>query len=129
MLFNRGVPIESPLLPVDALPRKPGTQVWDELGGRHLLRYLAPYQVGQFSRGSTRTHWATPTPYASEETVDFLYLPDPLADRRYVMLLDPRQMDEIRGPQWIYLGKGIQYFLPNGFPGEAVVGGWEMRIT
>lgn len=125
----RGVPIaprgtlDQPLLP------KNGPDVSAELGGRYLLRYVLPYQVGWFTNGSLRPHWVTPTPYAPEDTVSYLYLPNPMQQRVFVMLLNPSRIDRpIQGPRWIDLGQGIEYLLPQGFPGEAVVSRWELGV-
>ncbi len=35
----------------------------------------------------------------------------------------------ICGPRRVRLGKGIEYILPNGFPGSAVLLGWPVRVT
>ena len=67
--------------------RRARRQVADEIGGRYLLRYLLPHQVGQFSNGSAETHYVTPTPYAPEETVHYLALPEPDQPRSYAPVL------------------------------------------
>ena len=110
------------------LPIKSGTDVANELGGRYLLRYVLPRQVGLFVDGSDVPHHVTPTPYAPRETVSYLNLPRPREPRRHVMLLDPRRIPVIQGPRWVRLGKGIEYILPRGFPRNAVVWGWEQEI-
>jgi hypothetical protein len=111
------------------LPVRPGRDVAQELGGRYLLRYVLPDQVGQFTDGSGNPHHVTPTPYAPRDTVAYLALPRPAAPRLYVMLLDPGRIPVIMGPRWIRLGKGIEYILPSGFPKEALVFGWEVEVT
>ncbi len=125
----RGVPIAPRTIPDSRLPTRPGPDVAKELGGRYLLRYLLPHQVGDFRFGSDKRHYATPTPYAPEETVSWLYLPSPAQARCFVMLLDPSRILEIQGPRWVRLGKGIEYVLPKGFKREAIVGGWELEVT
>jgi hypothetical protein len=128
MLEVRGVIIASRLTPDDELPRKDGKDVADELGGRYLLRYMLPHQTGQFTNGSTARHYVTPTPYAPEETVTWLYLPKPDGERTFVMLFDPAKIPFILGPRWVRLGNGIEYILSEGFPKDAVVGGWELTV-
>jgi len=126
----RGVTIYHRLTPDAQLPQKNGQQVTDELGGRYLLRYLLPHQVGLFTTGSTHRQYVTPTAYAPGETIYWLALPAPRQPRTYVLVLDPRKMPntEILGPRWVRLGTGIEYILPGGFPSGAVVGGWEIRV-
>ena len=121
-------------LPIDQLPLRTGSEVFNELGGRWLLRYVAEHQLGRFGSGSRDMHYTTPTPYAPSETVSYLALPLPHVPRSYVLALDPREIEHIRGPQWIRGARGIQYILPNGFPARAIVipgdagGGWEMIV-
>jgi hypothetical protein len=126
----RGIPIAPRTTPINSPPlQKTGRQVSDELGGRYLLRYLLPHQIGSHTTGSDRPHWVTPTPYAPEETVSWLALPAPAQPRTFVMLLDPSKIPDIWGPRWVKLGKGIEYYLPRGFPGSALVFAWELRVT
>src|SRR5262249_270308 len=128
------VTISPPALPVEALPRKTGLDVSVELGGRYLLRYLLRDQVGRYANGSTARHYVTPTPYAPQETPAYLALPEPARPREYVMLLDPRQIHYIWGPQWIRGAPGVQYVLLEGFPQRAVVvsgtpgASWEIPV-
>lgn len=125
----RNVAIAPRPTPDAQLPRKTGSQVSAELGGRYLLRYLLPQQVGTYRRGSTQRHWATPTPYAPEETVSWLALPSPTQARLFVLLLDPAKIDDIWGPRWVRFGKGIEYLLPRGFPDGALALPWELPVT
>lgn len=125
----RGVQIAARTTPDNMLFQKTGTEVARELGNRYLLRYLLPHQVGWFSRGSELRHYVTPTPYSPEETVLWLALPKPAQSRTFVMMLDPAMIGLLLGPRWVRLGKGIEYILPDGFPKEALVGGWELGVA
>jgi len=117
-------------LGTDTRWNKTGRAVAKELGGRYLLRYLLPHQVGSYPAGSDDRQCVTPTPYAPRETVSWLALPAPRKTRPYVMLLDPSEITRrVWGPRWIRLGKGIEYILPDGFPRDAVVLGWELEVT
>lgn len=91
-----------------------------ELGGRLLLRYLLPEQVGELTRGTARPQCVTPTPYAPGETISWLGLPPASGPRTWVLLLDSHYLDDVRGPRWIQFGGGIEYVLPHGFSAEAV---------
>jgi hypothetical protein len=128
MLSTRGVTIAPSSTPDTSLLKKTGRQVAGELGHRYLLRYLLPHQIGRYTAGSAAPHWVTPTAYAPEETISWLALPAPRAPRPYVMLLKPEEIDEIRGPRWVRLGGGIEYYLPNGFPGTALAFPWEIEV-
>jgi hypothetical protein len=112
----------------DSLPIKTGMQVWQELGGRWLLHYLPLDQIGAFTDGSVRKHFVTPTAYAPEDSVSYLDLPAPQRPRTHVLLLDPRIIQRIAGPRWVRLGIGIEYFLPDGFPKEALIQTWAMVV-
>jgi hypothetical protein len=48
-------------------------------------------------------------------------LPAPDHLRRYVVLLKPEEINEIWGPWWVRMGGGIEYYLPEGFPWDAIV--------
>lgn len=129
MLQLNGVRIASRLTPDWRLPRKTGGTVAGELGGRYLLRYVLSSQVGRYASGSSDKHWVTPTPYAPDETVSWLALPNPNSRRTHVLVLDPAKIPFISGPRWIRFGKGIEYLLPDGFPRSAVLLGWEVEVT
>jgi hypothetical protein len=128
------VQIAQPTTPLDQLPQKTGAQVAAEIGGRYLLRYLLPYQVGRYGAGSQATHYVTPTAYAPEETVSYLALPQPDQPRPYVFVLNPAAISFIWGPQWIRGSPGIQYVLLQGFPQNAIIvpgtpgGAWELSV-
>lgn len=110
------------------LRQKAGTAVFDELGGRYLVRYLLEDQVGTFRAGSADQHWVTPTPVALQDLPFFFTLPGGNRERPYAMLLDPRAIAQIWGPRWVWLGAGIEYLLPSGFPAAAIVRGWEVQV-
>jgi hypothetical protein len=92
-----------------------------ELHGRFLLRYVLARHVGELRNGSSDPQWVTPTPYAPEETVSWLALPAPTEPREYVLMLDPSRLHGLVGPKWVYMGRGIEYILTQGFDAEAIV--------
>jgi hypothetical protein len=107
---------------VESMPDRTGVEVATELGQRLLVRYLTPSQVSLFVSGSTdREHWVTPTAIAPNDLAVWLTLFAPRTRRRHALLLDPVKIDVIRGPAWVRLGQGIEYFLPDGFPADAVL--------
>lgn len=131
---GNAVTIHAASTPLSNLPVKSGADVWDELGHRYLMRYLLPHQVGTFAGGSSGQHFVTPTAYSPEETIPYLALPAPTQPRTHVLVLDPRQIDDIAGPQWIRGAPGIQYILTAGFPQSAIVvpgnpgAAWEIQV-
>jgi hypothetical protein len=128
MLAFSGVAIASAGTPDGALVPKLGTVVASELGGRPLLRYLMAHQAGQFLNGSDCPHYVTPTPFSPREVVSYLAVPALHVERAFVMLLDPSKIKTILGPRQVWLGKGIEYILPNGFPAEAILTGRPIKI-
>lgn len=92
-------------------------------------------QVGEFRSGSLAPCFATPTPYASNEAVTYLVLPAVTIPREHVLLVDAARIPEIVGPMWVAIGKGIQYYLPVGFPEDAIVvpgapgAHWEVEVS
>ena len=128
MLSAHSVVIAPSSTPDSGLARKTGRQVARELGGRYLLRYLLPHQVGRYAGGSTAPHWVTPTAYAPEETISWLALPAPRDPRPYVMSLKPEEIADISGPRWVRFGGGIEYHLPTGFPAGALAFPWELEV-
>ncbi len=115
---------------VKAMPDRPGNEVSLELGGRLLVRYLTDSQVTEFLSGSTgRAHWTTPTPIAPEAVVPWLALYAPTVARRHALILEPAKIPVIRGPAWIRLGQGVEYFLPDGFPADAIVDVGVVQVT
>lgn len=128
MLERRGVRIFPGPTPDKSLPHKTGVEVSRELGGRFLLRYVLPDQLGRYTAGSLDVHWVTPTPYAPLDLVPYLFLPNPKRIRTHVMLLNPVHIPTIAGPRRVNLGEGIEYLLPDGFPKQALVAPWEKEI-
>jgi hypothetical protein len=132
MLEERGTLMVPGITPDLAVPTKSGDEVFEELGGRFLLRYLLPGQgdtVGKLSQIQDRMQWVTPTPYSPEETIAMLALPAPERPREYVLILDPRKIEEIQGPRRILFGLGIEYVLPRGFSRDALVLPWPMEVV
>ncbi|WP_152611135.1 hypothetical protein [Amycolatopsis sp. MJM2582] len=109
-------------VPSENLPRKSGDQVFKEIGNRQLLRYVDIYHVHEPETGRDNLPtWVTPTPLSCDDLDHYLDLPSPDIPRTHVVRIDPRYIDEIRGPQWVGLGLGIQYLLPRGYPLDAVL--------
>jgi hypothetical protein len=128
MLERHGISI-APRTTLDAaLPLRTGPDVAMELGGRYLLRYLSRDQLRHFVNGSTVPHWVTPTALSPSEAGPFLALPHPDKPRRYVMLIDPSAITQIRGPRWVRGGVGIEYLLPVGFPSNALPMPFELEV-
>ena len=130
MLLQRLIDIAAPnttdgeLISPYSTYKKDGPRVFDELGGRFLLKYLRPEQVGAFT-GEDATarglHYTTPTPYAPDDEM-VLHLTSPFVrvPRLYVLVLDPRRIDLICGPRRVHWGHGVEYLLPDAFPQEAI---------
>lgn len=129
MLENRGTPISSGVTPDEEFPVKSGEEVFEELGGRFLLRYLLPSHTRVSLEDMGKKHWVTPTPYSPEETIEMLALPAPTRPREYVLVLDPRKIDEVQGPRQVLFGGGIEYILPRGFSREALVLPWPLGVA
>ncbi len=135
MLDRVGTLIARPLSGPTRPPSRPGTEVAFHLGGRYLVRYLMASQVGEFSNGSARETYVTPTAFAPEETLIWLNLPLPTAPRTHALLLRPEKIDEIIGPLYVGFSSGVQYILPSGFPKDAIVvpgapgAGWEIVVS
>lgn len=137
MLYRNGATIASAWTPDSSLVQslKSGRDVSKELGNRYLLRNLLPFQVAFFEDGSKTPrfpkmpdrfknayHYVTPTPFSPEEAIAWLALPTPHQLRPYVVLLDPKKINDkiIGGPRWVRMGGGIEYVLVR-FPDEAIV--------
>lgn len=99
--FERKVRIAASLDIDPDVEVRPGTDIAEELAGRKLLRYLTPEQVGLFLDGTDRSTYVTPTPYAPEETISWLFLTSPRVPRTHVLLLDPAKIPLIQGPMWV----------------------------
>jgi len=125
----QGVQIASSLTPDNALTLKDGATLARELGGRYLIRYLHSDQLGTGQQGSVAPCYVTPTAYSPEDCVRWLALPNPAHPREFALILDPSKIPAALGPRWVRLGDGIEYLLPQGFPPEALVLPWEVRIS
>ncbi|WP_159083214.1 hypothetical protein [Streptomyces sp. P3] len=108
-----------------------GQDVANEIGGRCLLRYLRPEQMGSFFAGTSRKQYVTPTAYTPDEASRWLALVFPWILRRHVLLIDPKKIDRpVRGPRAIAGGFGIEYVLPEGFSAEAIANpGFDLEVT
>lgn len=115
--------------PNDALPRKSGAEVANELRGRVLLRYLVGERINSYQPGSPQLLYTSPTPFAPSDLSSWLALPSPEIARTFVTMLDPAQIHVILGPRWVRRGKGIEYLLPQGYPIEAIILGWPIPVT
>jgi hypothetical protein len=122
--------IEHHAVPVIDLPSKTGDEVFKELGGRQLLRYVDQYSVHEPVGGRVGIPtWVTPTPLSPDEVDHYLDLPAPEKARTHVVRIDPRLVHTIQGPQWVGIGMGIQYLLPEGYGPEAVLHpGWAHEV-
>jgi len=135
MLIRNGATLADPLRVTGRPATRSGTEVARELGGRLLLRYITPAQLGQFRHGSSAECYATPTAYTPEEAVKYLLLPAAGVPREHALLLDASRIRSNQGPMWVALARGIQYILPAGFPEEAIVvpgaptGRWEVSVA
>jgi hypothetical protein len=111
---------------IASLPERTGADVYAELKGRPLLRYIPLEQVHEADSGRNLLEtFVTPTPAAVEDLTRYFAIPRPDLSRGYVIKLDPREIDVIKGPRWVNSGQGIEYILPNGFRPEAVMSpGW-----
>ncbi len=118
-------PPGTPLVQMQNSPNQPVPNLLAYWGGRYLLRYLLPHQVGTLLNGTNTRQYVTLTPYAPEETVTWLALPAPNQPRPYVLLLNPTHLDPVLypvyGPRWVQMGGGIEYILNTGFPANAIV--------
>ena len=113
---------------VERLSDRKGTEVAKELGSRYVVRYLGANRLTDFLNGTTEVQWVTPTAISPEDLAHWLALPDPHFSRRHAILLDLNFIDVVRGPAWVKLGEGIEYFLPNGFSKAAIVDGRVIEV-
>ena len=103
-----------------------------QLGGRLLIKYARQETVERLSVLSGGSHFpgrhfVTPTPVAARDLVSALALP-PLRKPRWALLLMPSLLSSVRGPRRIAGGIGIEYFLEDGFPVDAIVApGWALE--
>jgi hypothetical protein len=113
-----------------SLAVRTGQEVADELNGRLLLRYVPDSSIDEVSeaRAGIET-FVTPTPYAVRDLSHYLALPMPDIPRNSVIMIDPRRVKEVRGPQRVLAGAGIEYVLTAGYDADAVVGPpWAVRV-
>jgi hypothetical protein len=106
-----------------SLAQKTGHEVSVELGGRYLITYLLPWQVGTLLHGADHLVYFTPTVLSRTE-IGYLATPSTHIIRTHALLLDPNKLPSgytVLGPRLIDMGGGIEYLLPNGFPREALV--------
>jgi hypothetical protein len=130
MLEGRGVEIASRVTPDAQLPEKAGVDVFAELGGRFLVRYLLKESLPGAIRGTAKVTYVTPTPYSPKDAVELLMLPAEDRTREHAMLLDPRGISVVLGPRWVQGGFGIEYILPRGYTREAIaVRPWSLRMA
>lgn len=130
MLEGRGVEIASRVTPDARLPKKSGEEVFAELGGRFLVRYLLKEALQTATQGTTKVTYVTPTPYSPTDAVELLMLPAEDRQREHAMLLDPRKISEVLGPRWVQGGFGIEYLLPQGYTQEAIaLRPWSLRMA
>lgn len=116
-----GTVISPSSISVTSMPDRVGSDVAREVGGRYLLRYLVDSQLTSFTSGDGGSHYVTPTPIAPEDVVHWLYLPSAHVPRNHALVLDASKIPIIRGPGWVDMGSGIEYYLPHGFPQVAIV--------
>jgi hypothetical protein len=115
--------------PENAMPLRTGAAVSAEIGGRLLVRYMLRNQVGKFTNGTTDRTFVTPTPLSVRDVGSYLALPQVLHPRRWAMLIDPKLVDQVKGPRRVRGGAGIEYWFPNGFPPEALTTvPWEIEV-
>src|SRR2546423_948510 len=100
ILAQQGVAIAAAAFPYERLPRRRGVDVARELGGRFLIRYLRPQQVGAFIVGTEDACWVSPTAYTPEEAIIYLALTNPTVPRDHALLLNPARIPTIVGLQW-----------------------------
>ncbi len=130
MLEGRGVEIASRITPDARLPQKSGAEVFAELGGRFLVRYLLKESLSSASQGTAKMTYVTPTPYSPSDAVELLMLPAEDRQREHAMLLDPRNISVVLGPRWVQGGFGIEYILPEGYtPGAIALRPWSLRMA
>ena len=132
MLAGR-VPIAPSNTADSALRPVSGQALFDELGGRWLIRYVRSASLSDYNPRSRPAHFSgtiyvTPTALEPDELTPWLALPSFLPPPTHAVLLNPQQLDAL-GPRWVRLGGGIEYILPGGFPASALVApGWPVPV-
>ena len=111
--------------PLGVMPVRSGADVAEELAGRPLLRYV----TDQHEPPTSRMVWATTTALCPRCAGPILHLPVQMTERHWVFLIEPAQVDEIQGPRRCIMGQGIEYILPSGYEGRALVPpGYGVRV-
>lgn len=106
---------------VETMDTRTGVDVARELGSRYVIRYLGANRLTDLLVGTSEGQWVTPTPISPKDVAHWLALPDPQYLRKHAILLDLNHITKVCGPAWIKLGEGIEYYLPDGFPSQAIV--------
>lgn len=120
--------IASPNTPDADLIVRSGDEVWQEIGGRALIRYCTKADVGTFRSGTNRKIFTTPTPYEPDDVIKWLELPGVMTQRPFALVLDPRELVEVAGPRWVRWGLGVEYILLGGFEAKAIKTEWEVSL-
>ncbi len=119
----------------DDMELRTGSEVAHELRGRVLLRYMpenaVPVDDGTVpDAGPCRKKcWVTITPYGPTECIKALDLDPTRPPRPRVLLLDPKEISNIRGPRRIAGGLGFEYVLTEGYPSQAHLAGYKFGRT
>jgi len=121
--------IAAPDTPTDFLPVRRGGEVSEELGGRALMRYCSLTDLSIFRSGTHREIFTTPTVYPPDAVVSSLELPGVMIERPYALILDPKRLDNIAGPRFVWWGLGIEYILLGGFESKAIMSKWEVVLS
>ena len=83
MLMRKRVHIYSSSVPDEEMLVRSGREVAEELCSRRLIRYLGRGDLSRYLRGDANRHFTTPTPYAPDDLIGFLNLPDPETRRTH----------------------------------------------
>jgi hypothetical protein len=97
--------IHSRRTPDSAMPVRAGIDVYRELQGRMLCRYI----IDPHEPPRTTATWVSPTPLSTTELIAYPALPS------------PSKINDIQGPRWTSRGQGLEYLLPGGYPASAVI--------
>jgi hypothetical protein len=116
-----GISIAPSNHPIERLPEMSGWEFWNRTH-HHLFKYLTAGTLHLFNQGSKIPEWVAMSWYSSsKEAIDSLCLPNPEKPRKFVLVIDPRPITRIVGPRHVVLAVGVEFFLPQGIPREAVV--------
>ncbi|WP_055599916.1 hypothetical protein [Streptomyces aureus] len=121
--------IAPPDTPIEDLPVRNGDEIGRELGGRVLLRYCSLTDLSTFRLGTTREIYTTPTPYPPDQVISNLELPGVALERPFALVLDPRSLETVAGPRFIWWGLGIEYILLAGFEPKSILSKWEVVLA